>query len=102
VQLIGNPPLPWEPVAAAMQGNSYILGLSDTVDPRLEPFVRKQTREERLMEGIPNFADVATVAGALAELDADESEEDLQAEVEALRTGRQRNGKGQFTPQAEG
>jgi hypothetical protein len=87
-----------------MQGNAYILGFTDTLDPRIEPFVRKQTREERLMEGIPDFSDSALgiVGHALAELAEDDAEEELEAKVEALRTGKQRNEKGQYVPAKEG
>lgn len=55
--LIGKPPLPVEPIVAAMQGNSWMLGLTDKVDPRLEPFVRKQSRKEKMLAGLPNFSD---------------------------------------------
>ena len=58
--LIGKPPLPVEPVAAAMQGNSWILGLTDKVDPRVEKFIRKETRREKMLKGLPDFSDSVT------------------------------------------
>ena len=39
MEIIGQKPLPIEPIVAAMQGNAWILGQSATVDPRLEPFL---------------------------------------------------------------
>ena len=41
---------PLEPVIAAMQDNAWILGFTDVVDPRLEPFVKIKTPEESLLE----------------------------------------------------
>jgi hypothetical protein len=46
----GAPPKPIEPIAAAMQGNRYILGLTTRVDARLERFVVKPRNEEILGE----------------------------------------------------
>jgi hypothetical protein len=46
----GGPPKPLEPVVAAIQGNRYILGLTDKVDKRLERFVTKPRNEEVLAE----------------------------------------------------
>lgn len=56
-ELIGAPPRPWQPIKAAMDGNKWILGLTTTVDARLEPFVRKETKVEKLLKDLPSFAD---------------------------------------------
>lgn len=47
---IGGMPKPIQPVAAAMQKNPYILGLTDRVDPRLERYVVKPRNEAILDE----------------------------------------------------
>lgn len=58
-KLVGPPPEPIEVIVAAMQGNSYILGLTDKVDPRVAPFVpRKQTRAQKVLANLPDFRDV--------------------------------------------
>jgi hypothetical protein len=57
-QIVGLAPNPIEPIAAAMQGNSWILGLSDTVDPRLAKFVTQPTSEEALLADLPDFSDL--------------------------------------------
>ena len=63
-QIVGRPPKPLEPIVAAMQGNSWILGLSDTVDPRLLPLVRKPSREEQLLAGLPDLSDASLESSA--------------------------------------
>jgi hypothetical protein len=70
---------PIQPAVAAMQGNSYILGLSDQVDERLVPFLRKsraQKRQERYAN-LPDYSD-ATRAEPVDAIDALEiDDEDL-------------------------
>lgn len=39
---VGPKPVPVEPVLAMQQGNKYVLGLTKTVDKRLEPFFPKE------------------------------------------------------------
>lgn len=56
--IIGKEPHPIEPIAAAMQGNQWMLGLSDRVDPRLVGFVTKPTTEEALLADLPDFSDL--------------------------------------------
>jgi hypothetical protein len=77
-ELIGRPPHPWQPIKAAMDGNSWILGFSDTTDHRLEPFVRKETQVEKLVRGLPDFSDEAPsrMAQAAEAVGVDLSEED--------------------------
>lgn len=59
---VGKRPLPLEIIVAAMQGNRYVLGLTETVDERVVPFLRmkpKYQRIEKKLERIAgmNFAD---------------------------------------------
>jgi hypothetical protein len=100
LELIGSPPHPWQPIKAAMDGNSYILGFTDVVDSRLEPFVRKETRVEKLVKGLPSFADEGADPIPPEQEDDDEEQERIAAQVEAMRTkgGRVRNTKGQYEP----
>ena len=96
IELIGHPPLPWQPIKAAMDGNSYILGFTDTVDPRLVEYVKKETKVEKLVKGLPDFSDEG-----VSREDAEDEEDDLADKIEAMRTrGRVRNDKGQFVTEA--
>ena len=65
--IVGKAPYPVEPVAAAMQGNRWILGLTDTVDPRLEPFVAVPTETEQLLADLPDFSDLEDEPEPVAE-----------------------------------
>lgn len=56
VKLIGERPKSWVPVKAAMDGNRWILGFTDTVDNRIAPFVERKTRREQLTGNLPSFA----------------------------------------------
>lgn len=47
VAKIGPRPLPFELIVAAMQGNKYILGLTEKVDKRVEPFLRMRPKYTR-------------------------------------------------------
>jgi hypothetical protein len=55
-----------QPAIAAMQGNSWILGLTDKVDTRLLPFVRKSREEKRqaIYRNLPDFSDASRLDGA--------------------------------------
>ena len=57
IAIVGKAPYPIEPVAAAMQGNRWILGLTDTVDPRLVEFVSQPTETDQLLADLPDFSD---------------------------------------------
>lgn len=75
--LVGKPPLPVEPIAAAMQGNSWMLGLTDRVDPRLEPFVRKETRRQKMLKSLPDFSDsLSAIETQAAEVEAEPTDWD--------------------------
>lgn len=39
-RVLGNPPLPLQPVKAAAQGNPWVLGFTDVPDPRLVEFIQ--------------------------------------------------------------
>lgn len=57
-ELVGTKPLPIEPIVACVQGNKWMLGLTDKVDPRLVPFVRKRSdRISRAIEAM-DFSEV--------------------------------------------
>lgn len=64
VAVIGKRPASWVPVKAAMDGNRWILGFTDSVDERIEPFVTRVTTRQNLTEALPSFAsgDEETVA----------------------------------------
>jgi hypothetical protein len=53
VELVGPKPLPVEPIIAAMQGNPWILGLSQKVDPRVERFLPK--KQSRVATALDSF-----------------------------------------------
>lgn len=82
--LIGKPPLAVEPIAAAMQGNKYMLGLTDKVDPRLEVFVRKETRTEKLLKGLPDFRDIEEAEPIGASGILEDQEPDFEDELDKL------------------
>lgn len=53
IELVGPMPHPVEPILAAMQGNKWILGLTQVVDKRLEPFIpKKVTRTEKALADV--------------------------------------------------
>lgn len=56
IAIIGKAPRSWVPVKAAMDGNKWILGFTDTVDERIAPFVAKATKTQILTSGLPSFA----------------------------------------------
>lgn len=57
LELVGPKPQPIEPIVAAMQGNSWILGLTQKPDARLEPFmVKRVSRVAKAVESL-NFRD---------------------------------------------
>ena len=94
--LIGKPPLPIEPIVAAMQGNAWMLGLTDKVDHRLEPFVRKLTRKQKMMAGLPDFSDEPIgVSGILEDQEPDFRDEldrllDLEEDADPVAVGGKR------------
>lgn len=71
-ELVGTKPLPIEPVVACVQGNKWMLGLSDKVDPRLVEFVRVRTDK------------VSRVVGSLDFSDPDDDFEDALDELEEI------------------
>jgi hypothetical protein len=59
--VVGKRPLPIEVIKAAMQGNKYVLGLTDVVDTRVVPFLRKkENKQERKLAAMPDFTDQDT------------------------------------------
>lgn len=67
-RVIGNPPRPLQPIKAAAQENPWILGFSDTPDPRLVEYVKPPELLELDMEdeedyGAEGYAD-AVIDGA--------------------------------------
>ena len=50
---VGPQPHPVEPIVACMQGNKWILGLTDKVDERLRPFVKQ--KQDRLQKAIASM-----------------------------------------------
>ena len=54
--VIGKRPASWVPVKAAMDGNRWILGFTDTVDERIAPFVTRVTVRQNLTTNLPSFA----------------------------------------------
>lgn len=71
---VGMRPLPIELIVAAMQGNKYILGLTDVVDKRIVPFLNQK----------PIYKRVAKRQEMLAKMDfADhDGDEDLEARMD--------------------
>lgn len=97
--IVGKPPLPAEPVAAAMQGNRWILGLTTKVDPRLASYVTKSDRRSKLLANLPDFSDTEEEYGASGILDDQEPDDelekllDLEEEIDPKATGGKRIGK---------
>lgn len=97
LDVIGEPPEAIEPVIAAKQGNSYILGFTTRVDKRLVPFLRFEqlTPEERVARE-PDFRDQIDPE-VLAEVDHIEEQRleeeaglDFRASGEDVRVKNQR------------
>jgi hypothetical protein len=96
-KVVGKRPLPIEPVLAAKQGNAFILGLTEKVDPRLEPFVRKETTRDRILKALPDFSDEPFGASGILEDQEVETEDeelnrllDLEEDVDAEAVGGKR------------
>lgn len=68
---VGKKPLPVELIVAAMQGNKYILGLTDVVDSRVVPFLNQR----------PRYTRQAKLAAVVASMDfADHDDEESEPE----------------------
>lgn len=100
LQLIGPAPKPVEPILAAKQGNSWILGFTKTPDPRLVRFVKRPDSATDV-ENEPFFGDEPHGAVSQSALDAgyapvtaerDELDDllDLEEAVDPHATGGQR------------
>ncbi len=93
ISVCGSVPKPVQPVVAAMQENPWILGETDVVDARLEPFVRK-SRGKALAEaqafdfGPRSYAEAtsgtlgAPIPRAISNAPRGESIEEGQARIE--------------------
>lgn len=87
-EIVGKKPQPVEPVVAAMQGNRWILGLTQKVDPRLEPFTRQaERRVSRVLQEM-DFSDDDDTADQTDEEFEDRM--DLQEAVDPEATPRGR------------
>lgn len=95
LQIIGPPPRAIEPVIAAMQGNSWILGFSDVPDPRLVPFL--PSREARRKAQFANLPDLSDATRPDAVQEDEEAEfarllaEEAEAEVRAVEPSKATN-----------
>lgn len=56
--IIGTPPHPLEPIIAAMQGNAYVLGLTNKVDARLVHFFESPVDRMLDFSDVPDYSDV--------------------------------------------
>lgn len=80
IELIGPKPLPVEPIVAAMQGNSWILGLSQKVDERVERFLpKKVNRVEKAVQSMDFRDESEPVTGEIDRYAEYEEVEDPQA-----------------------
>lgn len=71
--IVGKPPNPIEPIVAAMQENSWILGRSKKPDARLTKFiVTQEGLRQQLFQSLPDLSDSSRV-------DADEVEAELSS-----------------------
>lgn len=77
--IVGKPPKPVEPIIAAMQNNSWILGFSKVPDPRLTKFIEtREQRRQQVFANMPDFSDVPDVhSSGYAVDDVDEELESL-------------------------
>lgn len=58
--IVGKPPAPVEPIVAAMQENSWILGFSKKPDPRLTKFiVTQEGLRQQLFASLPDLSDAS-------------------------------------------
>lgn len=80
IELIGPKPLPIEPIVAAMQGNSWILGLSQKVDARVESFLpKKVSRVAKALDALDFRDDEAPTVDAIDRYAEYEEDADPQA-----------------------
>lgn len=93
IDIIGPPPEPIEPIIAAEQGNSWVLGFTDKVDQRLAKYfdLREKREDEELDfrdEPEPDFSDTAPAPDwRLGDQVVEEEEEDLAALEESHDRG---------------
>jgi hypothetical protein len=87
LSLIGPPPQHVEPVIAARQGNSWVLGLTQTPDPRLVKFfpAKRLTRTTRRANE-PDFSDAGLASFAAVDPE-EEARYDLEDEIDPKATG---------------
>ena len=99
-EIVGPPPEPVEPVLAAMQGNSYVLGLTTRVDPRLAHYFAPNVDELPDFTDQPDNSDVEEAHDPAA---TGGTRENLsRGKRGAERRGRRavQQGAGQVTPEA--
>lgn len=93
LQIIGPPPKAIEPVIAAMQGNSWILGFSDEVDERLVRFLpSRETRRQAQLANLPDFSDATRVRTYMVPEDEEAEFQRLLEEEQAAEAAKQVKG----------
>lgn len=90
--IVGEPPKPIEPIVAAMQGNSWILGKTDKVDARLVSFLpQRQSRQKAILANLPDLSDASREdLSDLMETDEElEARLDIEEQVDPQHSGGQ-------------
>lgn len=85
LRLIGKPGPGVELVAAAMQGNPWVLGFTDIPDPRLVQFVvDRQVRRKQQLANLPDFGAASYNAAIGTSDEADDEAAMLASQLEAM------------------
>lgn len=71
LELVGEPPAPWQPYKAAMDGNQWILGFTSRVDERVARFLPEITAPAATIDALPSFADLDSFADEEEDADPD-------------------------------
>jgi hypothetical protein len=103
LEIIGPPPQPIEPVLAAKQGNKWILGFTNKVDPRLIEFFEQTSEEEELDFSDDDFSDLddqfdpgAAAHGRAVNPRAEKPLPRAVAKGTGANKGKRRDGAGKF------
>jgi hypothetical protein len=80
LDIIGPAPSAVEPIIAARQGNSWVLGLSDRIDLRLAKYFEPEQLDPQFRPEEPDFRDGAEQVDQIDDLDVLDDDEDARKE----------------------
>jgi hypothetical protein len=80
LDIIGPAPSAVEPIIAARQGNSWVLGLSDRIDLRLAKYFEPEQLDPQYRPAEPDFTDLSDVEDEPTALEQMDDEEEARKE----------------------